>query len=321
MKSRLCEMLDIAHPIIGSGMQWLSDAKLAAAISNAGGLGVLSAASHQNKKSLLEEIRKTKDLTDKPFAVNISMLPKSAHMDKVDSFFEAVLEEGIKVVETSGRSPEEFIPMLHAAGVKIIHKVAAVRYAKKAESIGVDAVTIVGFECGGHPGLDDVTSMILIPRAVDELKIPVIAGGGIADARGYVAARALGADGVVLGTRFVATGECMVNDAVKDWICKAQETDTKVIQYSIRNPVRVVHNVAADKVSEMEKQGATLAELMPIINGQNGRRCWLEGDLNSGTLSMGQAIGLINEIKTVQEVVEEIILGAEQIVNQLSAKY
>lgn len=317
MKTRITELLGIKYPIIQGGMQWLSRAEFAAAVSNAGGLGLITAATHPGKKELVEEIRKTRELTDKPFGVNISMLPEISSKEKTVEYFEAVIEEKVPVVETSGRSPEEFVPYLKQAGIKLIHKVPAVRFAQKAERVGADAVTIVGFECGGHPGMDDVTTLILTPKASANLSIPVIAGGGIADARGFVAALALGAEGVVMGTRFVATTESLAHPKFKEWIVQAQETDTVIIQRSIRNPARVMRNAAAEKVAEMESRGANLEELLTVISGRVGRRALFEGDLDGGTFAIGQCVGLIHEIKPVKDVIEEIVNGAEEVLARL----
>ncbi|MDK2888041.1 nitronate monooxygenase [Desulfofundulus australicus DSM 11792] len=317
MRTRITELLGIKYPIIQGGMQWLSRAEFAAAVSNAGGLGIITAATHPTKEALVEEIRKVRALTDKPFGVNISMLPEVGPRDKTAAYFEAVIEEKVPVVETSGRSPEEYVPYLKQAGIKLIHKVPAVRYAQKAERVGADAVTIVGFECGGHPGMDDVTTMVLTPRTVDSVSIPVVAGGGIADARGFVAALALGAEGVVMGTRFVATTESLAHTNLKEWMVKARETDTVIIQRSIRNAARVIKNSAAEKVLEMEARGATLEELLTIISGQVGRRALFEGDLEGGTFAMGQCVGLVYEIKPVKEVIEELVSGAEEILARL----
>lgn len=320
MKSRVCDMLGIKYPIVCGGLQWLSKAGLVSAVSNAGGLGLLSATSHPDKESLVAEIHKTRGMTDKPFGVNISMLPGKEDAARTEGFIQAVLECGVKIVETSGRSPEEYVPRLREAGVKLIHKVPAVRFAKKAERIGVDAVTIVGFECGGHPGLDDVTSMSLVPRATDELSVPVLAGGGVADARGFVAMMALGADAVVMGTRFVLSEECDIHPGFKQRLLEAKETDTAMIQYSIRNPIRALKNTAAGIVMEMEGRGAGLEELLAVTNGQNGRRCWYEGDLEGGVHAVGQCVGLIKEIKPVAAIIEEIMQGAEKILAKLQEK-
>lgn len=311
-RNRICKLLGIQYPIICGGMQWLSRAELAAAVSNGGGLGLLSACSFPDKASLLEEIERTKALTSKPFGVNISMLPGKTNMGLTWDYFEAVIESGVKIVETSGRNPEEFVELLHSHGVKLIHKVPAVRYAKKAERVGVDAVTIVGFECGGHPGMDDVTLMTLIPKAADELHIPLLAGGGIADARGYLAARMLGADGVVMGTRFLMSQECGIHERFRAFLLNAEETDTRLVQRSISNPVRIIHNQAADRIVELERMGASLEQLLAITNGKNGRRCWMEGDVDGGSNAVGQCIGLIHEIKPAAEIIAEIMSGAKR---------
>lgn len=317
MKTRITELLGIKYPVIQGGMQWLSRAELAAAVSNAGGLGIITAATQAGKEELVGEIRKTRSLTDKPFGVNISMLPEIGPRDKTVQYFEAVLEENVPVVETSGRSPEEFVPHLKKAGIKLIHKVPAVRFAQKAERVGADAVTVVGFECGGHPGMDDVTTLILAPKAAGSLSIPVIAGGGIADARGLVAALALGAEAVVMGTRFVATTECLAHQNIKEWIVGAREIDTVMIQRSIRNAARVMRNAAAEKVLEMEARGAGLEELLTVISGQVGRKALFNGDIQGGTFAVGQCVGLINEIKPIKDVIEEMVNGAEAILSRL----
>jgi len=319
MKTKITELLSIEYPIIQGGMQWLSRAELAAAVSNAGGLGIITAATHPGKKELIEEIRKTRTLTDKPFGVNISMLPEVGPKDTSAQFFEAVIEEKVPVVETSGRSPETYVHDLKTAGIKIIHKVPAIRFAKKAERVGADAVIIVGFECGGHPGMDDVTTLVLTPKAADTLSIPLIAGGGFADARGLVAALALGAEGIVMGTRFVATTESLAHLNYKEWMLQAQETDTVMIQRSIRNAARVRKNYGSEKVLEMEARGATLEELLAVVSGKVGRDSLFEGDLDNGTFSMGQCVGLIKEIKSVKEVIEEIIFEADNILNRLQS--
>lgn len=317
MRTRITEMLGIKYPIIQGGMQWLSRAEFAAAVSNAGGLGIITAANQPTKQDLIQEIRKIRELTDKPFAVNISMLLRASVNEMTEKYFEAVIEEKVPVVETSGRSPEAFVPDLKRAGIKLIHKVPAVRYAKKAERIGADAVTIVGFECGGHPGMDDVTTLVLIPKAAQSVSIPVISGGGIADGRGLVAALSLGAEAVVMGTRFVATTESLAHNKFKEWMVKAEETDTMVIQRSIRNPVRVMKNNGALKVQEMEARNASLDELLSVINGKHGRKCLIEGDLDGGTLAMGQCVGLINEVKTIKQVIDEIMDGAGTVISRL----
>lgn len=317
MRTRITELLGIEHPIIQGGMQWLSRAEFASAVSNAGALGIIAAATHPGKKELVEEIRKTRALTDKPFGVNISMLPETSAGDLAPQFFEAVLEERVPIVETSGRSPEAFVADLKKAGIKIIHKVPAVRFAQKAERVGADAVTVVGFECGGHPGMDDVTTLVLTPKAADTLSIPIISGGGIADARGLVAALALGAEAVVMGTRFVATSESLAHPKYKEWMIRAQETDTVITLRSIRNAARVMKNAAAEKVLQLEARGASLEELLTVIGGQIGRKALFEGDLEGGMFAMGQSVGLVKAIKPVKELIAEIINGADSVLARL----
>ncbi len=317
-ETRLTKILGIKHPIIQGGLQWLATAELASAVSEAGGLGILSGLTFPDKESLKREIRKMREMTKKPFGVNLSMLPELQRGERTEEILEVVLEEKVPVIETSGRNPEPFIERLKKEGIKIIHKVPSVRFAKKAESIGVDAVTIVGFECGGHPGMDDVTSLVLIPIASNSIRIPIIAGGGIGDARGFLAALSLGADGVVMGTRFVATHECPAHPRIKEWFLKIRETDTMLVQRSIINTARVVKNSAAEKTLAMEQRGATLEELMTVISGQIGKRALQEGDLEGAIIPCGQSVGLINEIKSVREVIEEIIQGAHSILKRLN---
>jgi nitronate monooxygenase len=260
-----------------------------------------------------------KRMTTKPFGVNLSMLPELTKGDRTDEILQTIIDEGVQVVETSGRSPEPFIQRLKKEGIKLIHKVPSVRFARKAESIGADAVTLVGFECGGHPGMEDVTSFILIPRGADAVRIPLIAGGGIADARGFLAALALGAEGIVMGTRFVPTQECPAHPRIKEWFVKAQETDTLMIQRSIRNVARVIKNKAAEKTLALEQRGASLEELMPLISGDLGKRALFEGDLDSAVIACGQCVGLVHDMKSVKEVIENIIQGAQTLLQKLNA--
>jgi len=318
-KTRLTELLDIQYPIIQGGLQWLATAELASAVSEAGGLGMISSLSFPDQESLRKEIHRMREMTKKPFGVNLSMLPELTEGDRTSDILDVLVEEKVQVVETSGRSPEPFIHRLKSQGIKLIHKVPSVRFARKAESIGADAVTIVGFECGGHPGMDDVTSLVLIPRALESLKIPVIAGGGIADARGFLAALALGAEGVVMGTRFVATHECPASPRLKEWFVSAKETDTVMIQRSIRNAVRALRNKATEKTLAMEEKGASLDELMTVISGKMSLKAYVEGELEGGIIPCGQCVGLIHEIKSVREVIEETIQEAKSIVENLNS--
>jgi len=320
-ETRLTKLFGIKYPIIQGGLQWLATAQLASAVSEAGGLGIISGLSFPDRDSLRKEIRRMRQMTEKPFGVNLSMLPELTKGDRTDEILETLLEERVPVVETSGRSPEPFVQSLRREGIKLIHKVPSARFAKKAESIGADAVTVVGFECGGHPGMDDVTSLVLIPSVANSVRIPIVAGGGIADARGFLAALALGADGVLMGTRFVATKECPAHPRIKEWFTKAGETDTMVIQRSIRNAARVMRNRAAEKALSMEEKGASLEELLTVISGLMGQKSLYEGDLEEGVIACGQCVGLIHEIKSVKEIIEEIIQGAKAILERLNTLF
>ena len=317
-QTRLTQLLGIKHPIIQGGLQWLATADLASAVSEAGGLGIISCLSFPSRDSLKKEIRRMKGMTENPFGVNLSMLPELTKGDRTEEILEVILEEKVPVVETSGRNPEPFIQKLRKEGIKLIHKVPSVRFAQKAESIGADAVTIVGFECGGHPGMEDVTSFVLIPGVASSVRIPVVAGGGIADARGFLAALALGADGVLMGTRFVATQECPAHPRIKEWFVAGRDTDTMIIQRSIRNAARVMKNRAAEKTLALEQRGTNLEELLEVVSGRMGQRALREGDLESAIIPCGQCVGLIQEIKSVREVIEEMIHGAAEILEKLN---
>ena len=316
-KTRITELFGIKYPIIAGGMHLLSRAELVAAVSNAGGLGILASTTFETKEELREEIRKTRSLTNKPFGVNLNLFPMMRQRS-VEEDIDLFIDEGVGIVESSGASPEPYVHRLKEAGVKIIHKVPAVRFAQKAESVGVDAVTIVGFECAGHPGMDDVTSLILVPLTADALKIPVVAGGGFCDARSFVAALALGADGVMMGTRFVATHECIVHPKIKEWLVKAKETDTTLIDRSLGLPMRVIKNKPAEKALEMDKRGASLEELLTVISGELGRKAWIEGDIEAGVVSLGMAVGRIHEIVSVKKAIDDIIEEAQTICKRLN---
>jgi nitronate monooxygenase len=313
--TRVTEMLNIQYPIIQGTLHWLAYAELVAAVSNAGGLGILASAMFPSKERLRQEIRKAKSLTDKPFAVNINLFPMIRPVN-LEEYIDTMLEEGVKVVETSGRSPEPYIERFKQGGMRVIHKVARVRDAVTAQRIGADMVTIVGFEAGGHPGMEDVTSMVHIPLTVDAVSIPVLAGGGIADARGFVAALALGAEGVVIGTRFVLTEECPAHPKVKEWYKNAKATDTVMLERSIKNAGRFIRNKPAELVLEMESRGATLEELLPVISGERGRKVWEEGDIDAGVVPSGQVIGLVHDVISVKEVIDGIIKGAKAILEK-----
>ncbi len=317
-ETRITKMLGITYPILMGGLQWLAKAEMVSAVSNAGGLGFITAVSCSSGEELREEIRKTRSMTDKPFGVNISMLPVIMPSDMTETFIDVVCEEGISVVETAGRNPEPYLPKLKSAGIKVIHKVPAVRYAQKAERVGVDAVTIVGFECGGHPGIDDVSTLIALPKTAETVSIPVIAAGGFCDGKGLVAALCLGADAILMGTRFMASKESPIHENFKRWLIQAQETDTIVVERSIRNPARIMKNEAALTVASMEQQGATLEELLPIISGKIGKDAYLSGDTHSGCIACGQVVGRIYEIKSISEIINDIMSQAEQTMEKLN---
>ena len=298
-------------------MYWIGRAELVAAMANAGGLGFLVGATFENVDDLRAEIRKARDLTDGPIGLNINLFP-ALRPQPIEAWVEIACEEKIPVVETSGRSPEAIVAPLHAGGVKIMHKVAGVRYARTVERVGCDAVCVVGHECGGHPGMDEVTTLVMVPATVDAVSIPVVAAGGFADGRGLVAALALGAEAVLMGTRFMATKECRGHPGWKEWLVNAAETDTAYLMKSIKNPSRVVKNAVSAKVAEMEAQGATLEELIPIIAGQGGA-VFDDGKIDSQLASAGQAIGLIHDVPTVKELIDRMVEEALQIRERLNA--
>jgi NAD(P)H-dependent flavin oxidoreductase YrpB (nitropropane dioxygenase family) len=314
--TRITKLLGIKYPIIQGGMVYLSQAGLAAAVSNAGGLGILTSANINTKEAFRDELKKVKSLTDKPFGVNINLAPAQRPVDN-ETYIDVLINEGIHIVETSGRSPEALMKQFKQGGVKVIHKApGGVRFAQTAAQIGCDAVSVIGMECGGHPGPNDTSTLVLIRAAIEKIKIPVIAGGGFADAAGFVAALALGADGVLMGTRFMATKECPAHPKFKEWLVKASETDVIVTQRSIRAPSRNLKNGPAEKVLELESKGATLEELLKLTSGQNSLKVYFEGDLEAGLAECGQVVGLIHNIPTVKEVIDGIIQGAEEIIKK-----
>jgi len=315
-ETRITKMFGIKYPIIQGAMQWLSRAELVSAVSNAGGLGIISSLSFPTAKELRQEIKKTKGMTDKPFAVNITLMP-TARPVNYEEYISAAIEEGVKIIETSGRSPEQYMKLLKDAKAKVVHKAARVRDIITAERVGVDAVTIDGFSAGGHPGMDDVGSIVLIPAAVDAVKIPVIAAGGIGDARGFVAALSLGAEGVLMGTRFVASQECDLHPKIKEWLLQARETDTLMIERSIKNAARVMKTEFSLRVLEMEEKGATLEELLSLISGERAKRSYISGDVNDAVIACGQVVGLIRDIPSVKEIIDGIISEAKLIMQRL----
>ncbi|MDD5093593.1 MAG: nitronate monooxygenase [Dehalococcoidia bacterium] len=315
-KTRVTEMLGIKYPIICGGMNMLSRAELVAAVSNAGGLGLLASANFETAEQLRQEIRKTKSLTDKPFGCNINMFPSVRPIPNRE-FIEVICEEGVKAVETSGqRSPEEYVPHLKEGKVIIIHKAATLRHALKGQESGADMIAIVGTENGGATGPEDVSTLVLLPILADAAKVPVIAGGGFADGRGLVAALALGAEGIVMGTRFVATKECPAHPKFKEWMLKSTERDTVVIMRSLQNTHRVLRSKAVEDIQKLEARGARLEELLPLISGAAYRRVFLDGELDAGMNSVGEAVGLVSDVPTVKELIDRIVSQAEAIIGQ-----
>ncbi len=315
-KTRVTEILNIEYPIIQGGMLWLSRAELTAAVSNAGGLGVLSSATFPEKDMLRKEIKRTKELTDKPFAVNIPFLPAVKPLD-IGGIIEIIAEEGVRIVETAGRSPEEYISYMKDNDIKILHKVTSVRFALKAEKIGCDMVVIDGFECAGHPGEEDISSMVIVPITVDAVSIPVIASGGFADGRGLVAALTLGAEGILMGTRFMVSRESPMDNKAKEYLVNLDETDTTLVLRSLNNTARVIKNSISKRVLEMESKGATIEELLPLVSGRKEKELMETGDMERGLLHCGQVIGLIKDIPSVQEIIANIISQAEAVREQI----
>ena len=311
-KTRVTEGLGIEHPIIQGGMMWVSQPELVAAVSEAGGLGILTALTFETAEGLADAIARTRGLTERPFGVNLTFLPTLIPKD-YGSLIDVIVDEGIDIVETAGRNPEPYLERIKAGGAKVIHKCTSVRFAKKAESIGCDYVSIDGCECAGHPGEEDITSLVLIPVTVDAINIPIIASGGFADARGLVAALALGAEAMNMGTRFVATQEAPAHEKVKQWYVDASETDTMYVMRSLRNTERVLRNEVAEKVVELEGQGAGIAELAPLVSGKNGLRVLKDGETNVGLMATGQSVGLVHDVPTVRELIDTIIAEAQQI--------
>ncbi|KCZ84272.1 2-nitropropane dioxygenase [Hyphomonas adhaerens MHS-3] len=316
MKTKLTEMLGIERPIVQGGMHYVGFAEMAAAVSNAGGLGIITALTQKTPADLANEIARCKDMTDKPFGVNITFLPSTTPPD-YPAIVEAVIKGGVKVVETAGNNPSSVLPHLQGAGIKVIHKCTAVRHALKAQSIGCDAVSVDGFECGGHPGEDDVPNFILLPRAADELEIPFISSGGMADGRSLVASLAMGAQGMNMGTRFIATKEAPVHENVKQAIVAASELDTRLVMRPLRNTERVLNNAGVERLLEKEKELGTNIKFEDIIAEVAGvyPKIMVEGEMDAGAWSCGMVAGLIHDIPTVQELMDRIMAEAEDIIS------
>jgi nitronate monooxygenase len=317
MKTRITEMLGIRHPIIQGGMHFVGFAELAAAVSNAGGLGIITALTQPTPELLAKEIARCREMTDQPFGVNLTFLPAFAK-PPYPEYIRAIIEGGVKVVETAGRNPEAVMPHLKAAGIKVIHKCTSVRHSLKAEAIGCDAVSVDGFECGGHPGEDDVPNFILLPRAAEELKIPFVASGGMADGRSLVAALALGAEGMNMGTRFIATQEAPVHENVKRAIVAASELDTRLIMRGLRNTERVLNNAGVARVLEIEREKGDALAITDIFAQIAGvyPKVMLEGDMEAGAWSCGMVAGLIHDVPTVKELIDRIMREAHSLIHQ-----
>ena len=317
MKTRITELFQVKHPIIQGGMHYVGFAEMAAAVSNAGGLGIITGLTQKTPADLAAEIVRCHEMTDKPFGVNLTFLPGFEN-PPYNEYIAAIVDGGVKIVETAGRSPEAYMPAMKAADIKVIHKCTSVRHSLKAERIGCDAVSVDGFECGGHPGEDDIPNMILLPRAAEELTIPFVASGGIGNAKQLVAALALGADGINMGTRFMATQEAPIHQNVKDALVEASELDTRLIMRPLRNTERVLKNAAVDRVIEKEKQMGSNLKIDDIIDEVAGiyPKIMQDGAMDAGAWSCGMVAGLIHDIPTCRQLIDGIMLEANDIIHR-----
>jgi nitronate monooxygenase len=315
MKTRITELFGIEHPIIQGGMHYVGFAELAAAVSNAGGLGIITGLTQKTPEKLSQEIARCREMTDKPFGVNLTFLPAFVE-PPYPEYIDAIISGGIGIVETAGRNPVKYLPQLKAAGIKVIHKCTSVRHSLKAQEIGCDAVSVDGFECGGHPGEDDVPNFILLPLAAEALTIPFVASGGMADGRSLVAALSLGAEGMNMGTRFIATREAPVHDNVKQAIVRASELDTRLVMRPLRNTERVLKNSAVEDILRIEREKGDALKIQDIIQQVAGvyPRIMLEGDMEAGAWSCGMVAGLIHDIPTCKELIDRIMREADEII-------
>ncbi|MDD5190924.1 MAG: nitronate monooxygenase family protein [Dehalococcoidales bacterium] len=316
-KTRITDLFGIKHPIIqgplGGG---LASVELVAAVSNAGGLGMITALNYGSSQELRDAIRQTRKLTDKPFAVNVTLLPTMRRIP-YEEYFKAALDEGVRIFDTSGRSPEEFVPMVKQAGGLFMHKVGMARHAKTAERVGCDVVSVVCFESGGHPLPNDVGASVLIPACVDAVKIPVVQAAGVADGRGLVAALALGAEGILMGTRFVMSEECPFHPKLKEWFSHLTENDTMLVHRAINNNERVVRTPFTEKILALEESGAGLDAILPLISGEKVRSAYVTGDTSNAVVTAGQTVGLIHEVLPVREIIERMMAEAEGVMRKL----
>ena len=321
MKTRITELFGIQHPIIQGGMHYVGFAELAAAVSNAGGMGIITGLTQRTPELLANEIARCREMTDKPFGVNLTFLPTVSSPD-YPGYIKAIIDGGVKAVETAGNNPQKWLPAMHQAGIKVIHKCTSVRHSLKAQAIGCDAVSVDGFECGGHPGEDDVPNFILLPRAADELAIPFVASGGMADGRSLVAALALGAEGINMGTRFMATQEAPVHGNVKAAIVAATELDTRLVMRPLRNTERVLRNAAVDRLLEKERNLGADLKFEDIIDEVAGvyPKIMTKGAMDAGVWSCGMVAGLIHDVPTVKELIDRIMAEAEALIGQRLAR-
>jgi NAD(P)H-dependent flavin oxidoreductase YrpB (nitropropane dioxygenase family) len=317
MRTRITELFGIEHPIIQGGMHYVGLAEMAAAVSNAGGLGMITGLTQGTPEGLQKEIVRCKDMTDKPFGVNLTFLPAVTPPD-YPGFVQTIIDSGVRIVETAGNNPAQYLPALKEAGVKVIHKCTSVRHSLKAQSIGCDAVSVDGFECGGHPGEDDIPNFILLPRAAEELEIPFVASGGMADARSLVASLAMGAEGMNMGTRFIATKEAPVHDNVKQAIVAASELDTRLIMRTLRNTERVLNNTAVERLLEKEKAIGADIEFKDIADEVAGvyPKIMRKGQMDAGGWSCGMVAGLVDDIPSVKELIDRIMSEADELINR-----
>ena len=317
MKTRITELFNIQHPIIQGGMHYVGFAELASAVSNAGGLGIITGLTQKTPNDLAKEIARCHEMTDNPFGVNLTFLPTVAAPD-YPGYIDAIIDGGIKIVETAGRNPQPYMEQLKKADIKVIHKCTSVRHSLKAEAIGCDAVSVDGFECGGHPGEDDMPNMILLPRAAEELKIPFVASGGMADARSLVASLAMGADGMNMGTRFMATKEAPCHERVKEAIINATELDTRLVMRPLRNTERVLNNSAVEKLLEKEKELGSNIKFEDIMDEVAGvyPKVMLDGEMDAGAWSCGMVVGLINDIPSCKELIDGIMSEADSLITK-----
>ena len=322
IKTKITEMFNIEHPVIQGGMHYVGFAEMASAVANAGGLGIITGLTQKTPEDLAKEIAKCHEMTDKPFGVNLTFLPGFQEPD-YPGYIQAIVEGGVKIVETAGRSPEAYMPDLKGAGIKVIHKCTSVRHSLKAEKIGCDAVSVDGFECGGHPGEDDIPNMILLPRAAEELSIPFVASGGMGNGQQLAAALSMGADGINMGTRFIATKEAPVHQNVKEALVAASELDTELIMRPLRNTERVLANGAVQKILEKEKALGDEIQITDIMDEVAGvyPKIMQEGTMDAGAWSCGLVAGLIHDIPTCKELVERIVADAEEIIKSRLSQF